>query len=377
MERFAVHICLVSKQLLPNLLLCCAESTRPERVILLVTVAMRKQGKLLEELIQQQGCQVEIVGVDSYDINLLQKQLSELLSKFSQTSIAMNVTGGNKLMALAAFLETWSCDVAAFYIDTDTDTLWQLGEHSQQSPLPDLLKAKLYLQAYGYRIISAGAKSIPPGLAQLTAELVEDVEHWNSAIKSLNFYASMATNSLYTELNSHDLKKHEFRQLLDKLEQNKLLSVSTTRLIFADEEARTFANGGWLEQHVLGMVQQLKVEGRIRDVVLNGVIEDSSGTKNEIDVLFTARNRLFIIECKTKNMHTEKSRVDEMVYKLESLKGLVGGLYGQAMLLSYFPVPSADRARCTSFGLALVEGRQLKDLRSRLCQWIDAKLPER
>ncbi|MEA3466203.1 MAG: hypothetical protein U9R29_09425, partial [Thermodesulfobacteriota bacterium] len=75
-------------------------------------------------------------------------------------SVAVNVTGGNKLMALAVFMQAWSSNVPAFYIDTDSDTLWQLGERSQQFPLPNIFKVKLYLQAYGYCVLAAGGKSV-------------------------------------------------------------------------------------------------------------------------------------------------------------------------------------------------------------------------
>ncbi|MEA3466429.1 MAG: DUF1887 family CARF protein, partial [Thermodesulfobacteriota bacterium] len=298
--------------------------------------------------------------------------LSGLLNRFSDMSVAVNVTGGNKLMALAVFMQAWSSNVPAFYIDTDSDTLWQLDERSQQFPLPNIFKVKLYLQAYGYRVLAAGGKSVLPGLAQLTAELADDFQQWDGAIKSLNYYANKAEGSLNARLSPSDLRKPQLLLLVDKMNKNKLLCRDDSRLIFADEEARFFANGGWLEQHVFGIVQQLHRDGRIRDVMLNGVIEDSGGTKNEIDILFTARNRLFIIECKTKNMQVDTARVDNMIYKLESLKGLVGGLYGKAMLLSYSPVPDADRKRCLSYNLALVDGRKLKNLRSVLCKWIDS-----
>ncbi|OQY16109.1 MAG: hypothetical protein B6I36_10930 [Desulfobacteraceae bacterium 4572_35.1] len=352
MERCAIHICLVSKQLLPNLLLCCDENRRPEKVILIVTAAMWDPGHWLADLICQQGCRVEIVETASYDVVILQQLLSDLLTQYSASTIAVNVTGGNKLMAMAAFLESWSRNLPTFYIDTASDTLWLLGERSQQFPLPDLLKVKLYLQAYGYSLVSCEGKSIP--------ELVDDCDQWSSSIKALNCYASMANKSL-----------SQLQRLLEKFEGNGLLSLSGDRLVFANESSRVYSNGGWLEQHVFGVVQQLKLDGRIRDVTLNGVIEDPRGVKNEIDVMFTARNRLFLIECKTKNMNLESSRVDDMVYKLESLKGLVGGLFGQAMVVSYLPVPSADRKRCRSYGIELVDGRKVKELRSQLCQWID------
>jgi len=370
MKRYAVHVCLVSHQLLPNLLLCCDDTSKPELVVLLETTVMHNKSQLLSKLIKQQGCSVEIVNVNSYDVSVIQQLMGNLLNRFSAEIVAVNVTGGNKLMAMAAFLESWSRNVTTFYVDTDTDTIWQLGEPSQQFPLPDIFKVNLYLQAYGYRILATGEQSLFPELAQLANELTDDLNCWGGAIKTLNYYANKAEYSLNTQLAERDLANQNFIQLLDKMATTKLLCRDGVRLVFADEKARFFANGGWLEHHVLGVVQKLRQDDRIRDVFMNVTLADESGAKNEIDVLFTSRNRLFMIECKTKNMQTDRARVDDMIYKLESLKGLIGGLYGRTMLLSYFPISNADQTRCSSYGLTVVDGRKLKDLRSVLCKWI-------
>ena len=43
--------------------------------------------------------------------------------------------------------------------------------------------------------------------------------------------------------------------------KNVLVIDSKTHLVFINEEARFFANGGWLEEYVYGLLLSLKKEG--------------------------------------------------------------------------------------------------------------------
>ncbi len=369
MRRFTTHICLVSDQLLPNLLPCCNHQWRPQQVVLLVTAAMQSRGERLAEMLRQLGCAVSICQLDSYALDAMQRRLAELMRDHCAAELAINITGGNKLMALAAFMQAWSDDVAAFYVDTAADTLWRLGEPSVAVPLPDVLGIKRYLGAYGYRLLKGQARQ---GVARrdLCLAIVERLEQWEQALPKLNYYAAQAKGSLNVVIGRGDVARADFIALLDLLRSAAVLDIADDRLVFANEQARVFANGGWLEEYVYAEVEQLRREGRVRDVCLNAVIEDEAGTMNEIDVLFTARNRLFMIECKSKKMHGDHARVDDMVYKLDSLKNLVGGLYGRAMLASCFRPGASDCRRCAGYDITLVAARGLKNLRSTVCRWI-------
>jgi hypothetical protein len=60
---------------------------------------------------------------------------------------------------------------------------------------------------------------------------------------------------------------------------------------------------------------------------------------------------------------------DDTLYKLESLKDLLGGLQARAMLVSFRPLRYNDITRAEDLGLALIGPDELKDLRTHLTQW--------
>ena len=77
------------------------------------------------------------------------------------------------------------------------------------------------------------------------------------------------------------------------------------QILVATEAARSFANGGWIEHHVYQSVSQVTGDLAIRDKAANLQVLGDSGQPNEIDVAFMARNRLFMVECKTARMNHE------------------------------------------------------------------------
>jgi hypothetical protein len=76
----------------------------------------------------------------------------------------------------------------------------------------------------------------------------------------------------------------------------------------------------------------------LQDSALNLVVVSANGTKNEIDAAILHRNRLTLVECKTRNyvFSAEKEAADAL-YKLDSLTQL-GGLRTSGILVSCLPL---------------------------------------
>ena len=84
-----------------------------------------------------------------------------------------------------------------------------------------------------------------------------------------------------------------------------------------------------------------------------------------------ARNRLHLIECKTKRMAgkgTEDVTTDT-VYKLDSISDL-GGLGTKSMLVSYRQLKAADRQRARDLRIQVIQGEQIQQLKTYLRDWI-------
>jgi len=85
-----------------------------------------------------------------------------------------------------------------------------------------------------------------------------------------------------------------------------------------------------------------------------------------------ARNRLHLIECKTKRMAGKGTTevATDTVYKLDSISDL-GGLGTRSMLVSYRQLKEADRQRAKDLRIKVVQGTQIQQLKSQLREWIN------
>ena len=370
MERYDVHVCMVSRQPLPNLIPIWHENWRPQEVVLLVSQDMQERAVLLQKNCQDCGCRVDCRPVDPYQIEKIRLTVQRVLTDHAGRSVALNATGGTKIMALGAFEEFRLANQGVFYIDTERDRCITLHPIPVTDVLPDVSKVGAYLRAYGYRIEDLGDKRRLPGRRTLEEWLVAQVDRLGKAVASLNWYAAQAREGLQATIDPRQLRFADFQELLERAGQADVLDLEEGRLTFPNEECRQYINGGWLEHYVSGVLQQLKKENRLRDYIGNAQVVSSHRVRNELDAAFTARNRLHLIECKTGNWLNQAQKAVEATYKLDTVRDLMGGVFGRAMLVSYQLLAEADLERCREYHISVVHGQQLQRLREKLIEWI-------
>ncbi|MCG6336671.1 DUF1887 family protein, partial [Vibrio alginolyticus] len=148
------------------------------------------------------------------------------------------------------------------------------------------------------------------------------------------------------ELSEKQQGYRELNMLLADLVEAQIATYENGILTFANEDARRFSNGEWLETLVHSTVKQIQDDmPTIQDHSLNVQVYRQLGereVRNELDVASVVNNKLHIIECKTKGMRDDG---DDTLYKLESLRDLLGGLQARAMLVSFRPLRHNDITR--------------------------------
>ena len=107
-----------------------------------------------------------------------------------------------------------------------------------------------------------------------------------------------------------------------------------------------FLAGGWLEEYVYALLRPLQDEGTVRDVRVGfeAGYHESVGDKQrspaqEFDCLFTDGKRLWIVECKAGPVK------QEAIQKLENNLKHYGGVAARGLLVSSFPLNSANTKR--------------------------------
>jgi hypothetical protein len=370
------HLMLVSEQAAPNLLPALDPAMKPKEAVLLVSQKMTVRAQALQAVLQEAGIKTHTVALpDEHDMAALESTFMDMATQREGQSIALNVTGGNKLMALAAQAVAQAAGWPAFYVDVDTDHVVWLDKTRPAQALTQQLRLRHYLRGYGATLTQGVDRPQPnPAWQTLMADLVLNVGTLSEPIGQLNYLAQEAKSSLRAPLSARQLDSRSLEALLRKFEHAQLLQVKGASLHFPSEAARAFANGGWIEHHVYQTVSQVTGPLAIRDKAANLQVQDISGQPNEMDVAFLARNRLFVIECKTARMdHPEDLKANDTLYKLSENCRRIGGLGTRGMLATYRPLREAELRLAKALHIEVVAGAALARLDEKLKQWVNPK----
>lgn len=379
MNHYKTHVCLVSAQAAPNLLPLLDDQLKPESVILLVTPQMKSKAEWLANVITPRGIRVEKVEISAAaDFTAIQEILFNIVGKYEENpdEIALNATGGTKWMSIAA-QEIFRLNKSpVFYVDVETDNVFFLGDNKPTQKLTQKIDIANYLKTYGYQITNEDKRGLPQEHKDLCEQMVLHVADWESAIGQLNLLANKAEeiNTLKAIIEDASRLPIYFDTLIAECSNAGLIEGNIRNGIkFKDDNARNFCNGGWLEGYVNRILSELRKEELLQEQPhLNVKVKKEKSSENEIDVAFMAKNRLHIIECKTKRFSGKQAGQagTDTVYKLDSISEL-GGLGTKAMLVSYRPLKNADKQRAKDLRIEIVERDQIQNLKTHLRNWIN------
>lgn len=393
MTPYTTHLCLVSAQATPNLLPLIDETWRPAKVVLACSEQMKPEAAALRSVIQTKcpGMLVETLDLpDAYDYSALSDIFLSYLSEHEQDNIALNVTGGTKLMAVAAQEVFRSAEKPVFYVNVESDEVLVIGKQAASQPLRAKLKVHEMLRAHGYTVTAQEHPQITRELRDLTARLIDHVASAGSALGAVNALARNARGvpGLKVEISVEQAGSRTLMDILALFSDANMLRLTGRIIAFTSEDARFFVNGGWLESHVFEALQSLRAQHESLSDVAMGVrisfdnsarkgVNHKAKDKNEIDVAFLYRNTLHLIECKTANLAQggkgDDNKATEALYKMESLLKL-GGLRTRGMVVDYrgqLSQSEADRQRAAEAGIEIVSGSQLKDLKGTIARlWL-------
>lgn len=373
--NITTHLILVSAQPIPNLTPILDDTLRPKKVVMLVSPDMLERSKALENIFKPRGISVERCLIDNpWDADHISDQVLDLLAHYPAGDIALNATGGTKLMSIAAYEAFRSCQLPIFYIHPEQDRLLWLSPKLPDLDLSDRLKLKEYLMAYGASTVEIpDATGVTAPIRLVTQQLLTDIDRYANELSTLNYLAYQANHpKLSSEIPDGPQSRPQLWELLELFETAGLCKISGHRLQFTDENARFTANGGWLELHTYGLCLNLKKPLDLQDVACNITISRQPAgktvVKNEIDIGLIKANRLHLIECKTKRFEHDKDA--DVLYKLDSLRDLMGGLQGRAMLVSFNHLDKTSRARAKELNIKLCCQTELRNLQHHLQIWL-------
>ena len=373
--KLDIHVLLVSAQAAPNLLAALDPELRPKKAILLVSRKMAQKAADLEAVLNEANVATQCVALENeHDLNLLEEVILGIAAENSGKLIALNVTGGTKLMALAAQAVASAANWPVFYVDIDTDEIIWLDKSENPRKISATLRLPHYLRSYGFSPSPGLDRPIRTGdYDNIFRTLIPQLGSLEKPLGQLNFLSQKAEDEgrLAIPLSNHQLNDPHLSALLRLFEEAAILKVTASGAVFADKPALTFLKGGWLEHYVYRAVTSLHGELSIRDKAANLKVTDSGAVINELDVAFLARNRLFVIECKTARMDSERStKANDTLFKLAEISRRVGGLGTRSMLTSYRALRDAELRLAKALEIETVCGIELAKLDERIRRWV-------
>ena len=290
--------------------------------------------------------------------------------------VKLNASCGLRHRLLSVYEVFRSLHWPIFVVEPNSDRLcWLYPEGKDDTQVEDRITIDDYLTVFGARG-EFTQHELPP---QLDQKLYKLGERWASnalelgpGLATLNYLATTCRKEqcLDVELSEKQQGYRELNMLLSDLVEANIATYDAGILTFTSEDARRFSNGEWLETLVHSTIRQIQQDmPTIQDHSLNVQVYRQRGdreVRNELDIASVVNNKLHIIECKTKGMRDDG---DDTLYKLESLRDLLGGLQARAMLVSFRPLRYNDITRAEDLGLALIGPDELKSLKTYLTQW--------
>lgn len=313
------------------------------------------------------------------DTPLIRQAIHKLESNLIQRgkAIKLNASCGlrHRLLTIYEMFRRNAWEI--FVVEPYSDKIcWIYPENYPDAQLEDHITISDYLTIFGARA-EFNETDLPE---QLDQQLYQLGQKWagnalelGPGLATLNYLATTCRKEqkLDVELTDKQQGYRELNMLLSDLVDTQLATYQNGVLTFVSEDARRFSNGEWLETLVHSTVKQIQDElPTIQDRSLNVQVYRQLGereVRNELDVATVVNNKLHIIECKTKGMRDDG---DDTLYKLESLRDLLGGLQARAMLVSFRPLRHNDITRAEDLGLALIGPDELKDLKKHLSIWL-------
>jgi len=308
--------CLVSRQAMANVLPVLMY--KPKQVILFATPEEKRTANNLEKLFHKKG--IAIIrkdNLDAYDYISFRSIIKNELEKLNTSDVCLNVTGGTKLMALAAYEAFAEKDKSIIYCDTEHQHIISLFPDYKIEELKTDLSIEDYLLSYGYSIKETKDSSI----IEKFTPLFKFIEEKNL----LKEFTLLLQKSRERNINDSPRMHISSNNKNFSLEKN-----FDKYSIHFNKDAITlnssnFKLGDWLEYYVYYLLKE-----KYNLEPLSGVkIVSDDGVENEIDALVIKDYKLYNYSCKS-----GKSDNQFDLFQLETLRNITSGTFGKGIFVA-------------------------------------------
>ncbi|MBD3587474.1 DUF1887 family protein [Salinimonas sp. HHU 13199] len=373
------HVCLLNDSVTSVLTPVIDPSIPSDALIIAGTSDYESHAQQLIRLAKTRGFKASYFCLpDTAKTAQIKDAFLELFSRVCESGegeVWLNASAGDRYHVLAAFEVARAYDCPVFVVEPAQDELyWLHPEDRAPTPIDDRLKLHEYFTLFDATLTGQeNTQGVSKPVRELGESWAKDIEECAHALRALNYLASEAGESLRVPMEQQHRDDTTLTSMLWELEALDYVRIDNNTLIFSNEKARFFCNGGWLEEHTYAVLNGVTTQVKsIQDAAHGAQITRKINGKtlsNELDVIALANNKLHIIECKTQYMEALSST--NTLYKLDSLNELLGGLEGRAALVTYFDVTPSARLRATELGIRIFGSQEIPQLKHHLANWLE------
>lgn len=311
MENILI-VALVSEQTIPNVQFLKWFYTKEQKTVDVLFVSTNQMEKVKKAECIKEAVNFEakiinkssVIEVNANSLHDTQSKLKSALNKIENTRIVFNITGGTKLMSIAAYelaKEMESCEI--FYQPIKSD-LQQLFPNYEKFPVNETVSLKETFIANGieYSMSNDCVKNydfnkdvyerlIEPNRDILTSIVCLQSQQWIKDLYKKNGVLD------FTKIDDNDYLKNKLSKL-NTANVCRLLSDFDFDPKSISAKEIFYLAGGWYEEYVYQKIlETYNIEKK--NIALNVSIKTGNDL-NELDVVFVDRNNVLrIIECKS------------------------------------------------------------------------------
>ncbi|MCC7429521.1 DUF1887 family protein [bacterium] len=336
-----VQICLVSEQVIPNIIPILME--KPDVVAFLYTKEFAEKLKLMEKFLVKKlpGLQFDKFLTDAYDVDKNDEVCQKISKKYSNYSFELNVTGGTKIMALTSFLVFENAKI--LYCNTNNHELLDLSDKKNKKIFNEFLTVEEYFTVNGFEITEETNEETIRDRKNLTMFLGENSNKLEDFLLNCRRAFQPQTDVKFP-LEHKLIKVTQF--LKDSFEIEFLFNEKWNK----NTVEQKFLGGVWLEEYVYW---ELKDKGFSPKL---GVKIQKGNLANELDVCFAEKNQLFWISCKS-GVFSNKD-----VAEVEQFKTFFGGTFGKGFLVTSQNLTKALKSRAKELRITTIGSTEIKNI---------------
>jgi len=350
----------------------------PKEAFFLCTDDVRDVYENLKESLEPKGIQCRSIPVPPFDYDANERACRDILTQADYKNVYFNVTGGTKVMALAAFAVASQDGEKVIYLDTEGDRILTLSPTKAATPVTVRVDVETFLNAHGLFIDRTGRALVfmeREGLEKLVIDMGRRAVSIDGLLNKIkNFYDR---NDFTTPINFYfdrdAVHKGNQRNLLEEFVNLNLIKnyqtvgdYSAKFQVVNDTVIREFLCGDWIELYTYLQAQNSGVD----DCLVSVYVKDERyEVSNEIDVLFTKDNHLGVCSCKTRReARIEGELYSEHIAAYETISRTLGGIFTKVFLISSEEIPesSGTYQRAKSLQAEIINPKQFPNLYQKL-----------